>query len=297
MKAENSTMKNAMTNNSDFRQWFVSLKARIRQSQIKAAVRVNEELLRLYWDLGRDIVVRQMDAEWGSAFFEQLSRELRAEFPEMSGFSSTNLKYCKRFFQFYTQESAIRQQGADEILNEAVENSQLVENDKNVIRQQLVDEFATPLIFQIPWGQHIDIFTKCKSVKEALFYIRKTVENGWSRAVLMNFLETDLYQRQDKTLNNFERLLHEAQSDLAKEIVKDPYNFDFLTLTESYRERELEAALSENITRMLLELGKGFAFVGRQVPIAAGNKELFMDMLFYHLKLRCYVVEIGRAHV
>jgi len=153
-----------------------------------------------------------------------------------------------------------------------------------------VDEFKTPLVFQVPWGHHREIITKCKSGKEALFYIQKTVENGWSRAVLMNFLDADLYHKQGKALNNFERLLPEVQSDLAKEVLKDPYNFDFLTLTENYKERELETALSENITKMLLELGKGFAFVGRQVPIKAGSKELFMDMLFYHLKLRCYVV-------
>ena len=248
----------------DFKQWLGLLKTRIRQSQIKAAIKVNEELLHLYWDFGHDIVVRQMDAEWGSGFFEQLSKELRTEFPDMKGFSSTNLKYCKRFYQFYTQD--------------------------DIIRQQLTDEFKTSLIFQIPWFHHVQIFTKCKSAQEALFYIRKTVENGWSRAVLMNFMDADLYQKQGKALNNFERLLPEVQSDLAKEILKDPYNFDFLTLTENYKEFELETALSENITKMLLELGKGFAFIGRQVPIKAGNKELFMDMLFYHLKLRCYIV-------
>jgi len=266
----------------DFKQWLVSLKTRIRQSQIKAAIKVNEELLRLYWDLGHDIVVRQMDAEWGSGFFERLSQELRAEFPEMKGFSGTNLKYCKHFYQFYTQD--------DTILQQLVAKLQMVDDKQNIIRQQLVDEFKTSLVFQIPWGHHVQIFTKCKSVKEALFYIRKTVENGWSRAVLMNFLDADLYRKQGKALNNFDRLLPEVQSDLAKEVLKDPYNFDFLTLTENYKEHELEKALSVNITKMLLELGKGFAFVGRQVPIKAGNKELFMDMLFYHLKLRCYIV-------
>jgi len=283
-----------LTNIPDFKQWLVSLKTRIRQSQIKAAIKVNEELLRLYWDLGHDIVVRQMDAEWGSGFFEQLSKELRAEFPEMKGFSRSNLYNAKLFYQFYIQDDIIFQQVVGKIENpnfqQVVGKLQVVDNSKDIIHQQLVDEFKTPLIFQIPWGHHIQIFTKCKSVKEALFYVRKTVENGWSRAVLMNFLDADLYQKQGKALNNFDRLLPEVQSDLAKEVLKDPYNFDFLTLTENYRERELEAALSANITKMLLELGKGFAFVGRQVPIKAGNKDLFMDMLFYHLKLRCYIV-------
>jgi predicted nuclease of restriction endonuclease-like (RecB) superfamily len=274
----------------DFKQWLVSLKTRIRQSQIKAAIKVNEELLRLYWDLGHDIVVRQMDAEWGSGFFDRLSQELQAEFPEMKGFSSTNLKYSKRFYQFYTEDDTIHQQVADEIHHQFGEELQIIDNKNDIIRQQVVDEFKVPLVFQIPWGHHIQIFTTCKSVKEALFYIRKTVENGWSRAVLMNFLDAGLYHKQGKALNNFDRLLPEVQSDLAKEVLKDPYNFDFFMLTENYKERELEAALSANITKMLLELGKGFAFVGRQVPIMAGSKELFMDMLFYHLKLRCYIV-------
>ena len=283
-----------LPNTPDFKQWLVSLKTRIRQSQIKAAIKVNEELLRLYWDLGHDIVVRQMDAEWGSGFFNRLSQELRAEFPEMKGFSERNLYSMKQFYQFYTQDNTIFQQvvGKTEspILHQLGAKLQITDNKKDIILQQVAEEFEIPLIFQIPWRHHVEIFTKCKSVKEALFYIRKIVENGWSRAVLMNFLDTDLYKRQGKALNNFDYLLPEVQSDLAKEVLKDPYNFDFLTLTENYKERELETALSANITKMLLELGKGFAFVGRQVPIRAGSKELFMDMLFYHLKLRCYIV-------
>jgi predicted nuclease of restriction endonuclease-like (RecB) superfamily len=287
-------MTNRLTNNSDFKQWLVSLKARIRQSQIKAAIKVNEELLRLYWDLGHDIVVRQMDAEWGSGFFEQLSKELRAEFPEMKGFSERNLYRMKQFYLFYSQDDKFLPQLGTELkhkfLPQLGKKIQITDNNNDTILHQVGKEFKVSLIFQIPWRHHVEIFTKCKSIKEAFFYVRKTVENGWSRAMLINFLETDLYQRQGKALSNFDRLLPEAQSDLAKEVLKDPYNFDFLTLTENYKERELETALSENITKMLLELGKGFAFVGRQVPIMAGKKELFMDMLFYHLKLRCYVV-------
>jgi predicted nuclease of restriction endonuclease-like (RecB) superfamily len=277
---------NIATNNTGFKEWLVSLKTRIRQSQIKAAIRVNEELLYLYWDLGHDIVVRQMDAVWGSGFFEHLSKELRAEFPEMKGFSVVNLRFCKRFYNLYSQGAfetpQIRQQPVSELQN--------IENKHDIIHPQFVDEFKTPLIFQIPWGHHVQIINKCETVSEALFYVRKTAENGWSRATLVNFMDTNLYQRQGKALNNFDRLLPEVHGDLAKEIMKNPYNFDFLTLTGNYKEREFESALADNITKMLLELGKGFAYVGRQVPIQAGSKELFMDMLFYHLKLRCYVV-------
>ena len=317
--------------NTEYRKWLTDLKSRIRQSQIKAAVKVNAELLRLYWDLGQDIVARQMETTWGSGFFEQLSNDLRSEFPDLKGFSATNLKYCKRFYQFYTQDASIRQQlvgeitqqlaaelqvvdnngdvirhqvgdefenptnairpqVGDEILHQLGAELQVIDNKGNIIRQQVADEFDEHPIFQIPWRHHVEIFTKCKSVKEALFYVQKTIENGWSRAVLMNFLEADLFSAQGKAQTNFSRLLPEPQSDLANQILKDPYNFDFLTLTENYKEKELETALTENITKFLLELGQEFAYVGRQVPIKIGETERFIDLLFYHLKLRCFVV-------
>jgi predicted nuclease of restriction endonuclease-like (RecB) superfamily len=285
-------MTNTLLKNTDFKQWLGDLKLRIRQSQIKAAIKVNEELLRLYWDLGHDISVRQMDSAWGSGFFEQLSRELKAEFPKMTGFSESNLKYAKRFYLFYTQDNKILQQVVEEKqnLHQLGEKIQVVVNDDVIIRQQPVDEFTTHPIFQIPWSHHILIFTKCKSTKEALFYVQKTIKNGWSRAVLLNFIDADLYNTQGKALNNFDRFLPDVQSDLAKETLKDPYNFDFLTLTENYKEKELEDALVANITHFLLELGQGFAYMGRQFPIKVGNRERNIDLLFYHLGLRCYVV-------
>ena len=275
--------------NNEYKNWLIDLKGRIRQSQIKAAVKINTELLLLYWDLGRDIVARQMETTWGSGFFEQLSKDLRTEFPDMQGFSYSNLKYCKQFYLFYSQknqiiveEKSIRQQAVGEL--------QPIENQRDIIPQQVVGEFGNHPIFQIPWGHQIHIFSKSKTVKEALFYVKKTIENGWSRAVLMNFMEADLFSAQGKSLTNFSRLLPEPQSDLANQILKDPYNFDFLTLTENYKEKELEDGLTENITKFLLELGQGFAYVGRQVPVKIGNKERFIDLLFYHLELRCYVV-------
>lgn len=274
----------------EYKRWLMDLKSRILQSQIKAAVKVNTELLRFYWDLGQDIATRRMDSVWGSGFFEQLSGDLRREFPNMQGFSSTNLKYCKRFYLFYTQETSIRPQVVDEISQENHVQVQVSENKQDIIRHQVGDELGTYLIFQIPWRHHIEIISKCKSVKEALFYVKKTVENGWSRAVLMNFMEADLFSAQGKAQNNFSRLLPEPQSDLANQILKDPYNFDFLMITENYKEKELEDALIANITKFLLELGQGFAYVGRQVPVKIGKKERFIDLLFYHLELRCFVV-------
>ncbi|KAA6340645.1 hypothetical protein EZS27_011501 [termite gut metagenome] len=216
----------------DFKQWMVELKTRIRQSQIKAAIKVNDESLHLYWDLGHDIVVRQMDAVWGSGFFEQLSKELRVEFPDVKGFSVTNLKYCKYFYQLYSQNEQIHQQLINKILPKVEGNLQIVENEAISIRPQLGDELKSNLIFLIPWGHQKYIIDKCKSVNEALFYVQKTIKNGWSRAMLMNFIEVDLYQSQGKAINNFDSLLPDVQSDLVKETLKDPYNFDFLTLTE-----------------------------------------------------------------
>jgi predicted nuclease of restriction endonuclease-like (RecB) superfamily len=191
---------------------------------------------------------------------------------------------------FYNQEDIIRQQPVGELGQQITDLMQTIDNKSNIIRPQVVDEFDNHPVFQIPWGHHIQIFTKCKTVHEALFYVQKTIDNGWSRAVLMNFLEADLYSAQGKSINNFSRLLPEPQSDLANEIMKDSYNFDFFTLTERYKERELEDALISNITKFLLELGQGFAYLGRQVPVKTGKKERFIDLLFYHTELHCYVV-------
>jgi len=249
-------------------------------------------MLRLYWDLGHDIVVRQMDAVWGNGFFKQLSKELKSEFPDMQGFSKSNLYNMKQFYLFYSQDDKILQQLVakleNEIFHQVGEKTQVSKNNDIAIFQQPVGKLHP--IFQIPWGHHVYIITKCKSTQEALFYVQKTIQNGWSRAMLMNFLETDLYQRQGKAINNFDRFLPDVQSDLAKEIMKDPYNFNWLVLTENYKERELEDALMSNITKFLIELGQGFAFVGRQYPIQVGDRERNIDLLFYHLELRCYIV-------
>jgi len=286
-------MNNLKKTDSDYRQWLIDLKAKIRQSQIKAAVRVNEELLRLYWDMGQDIVVRQMEATWGSGFLQKLSNDLRSEFAEIRGFSIQNLYRMKQFYLFYSQGENFPQLGEKTegyILSQAVGEYQMTKNKGDIIFPQAGGKLEINPIFQIPWRHHGEIISKCKSVHEALFYIQKTIENGWSRAMLVHFLEADLYAKQGKALTNFSRHLPEVQSDLANEILKDPYDFDFLTLTEGYKERELEDALTTNITKFLVELGQGFAYLGRQVPVKIGDTELFIDLLFYHTELRCYVV-------
>ena len=257
-------MEQRLNINIEFAQWVKTLKNEIRTAQIKAAVKVNSGMLQMYWTLGKEITERQKIANWGDGFLKELSRELMAEFPDMKGFSYRNLKYIRQWFLFYNQEGSIG--------------------------QQVVAQLGEDIFFSVPWGHHLYIMSSCKDINKAVFYLQKTVENGWSRAVLLNFLDTDLYERQGKAVNNFSRFLPDTQSELAQQTLKDPYTFDFITLTENYKERELEDALTGNITRFLIELGQGFAYVGRQVPLEVGDETLFADLLFYHLELRCYVV-------
>lgn len=253
-----------LAGNSEFKSWVSQLKKDIRSAQVKAAIKVNTELLRLYWRMGSDICEKQKSATWGDGWLKELSRELMAEFPDMKGFSHRNLKYIRQWYGFYNQQL--------------------------IFGQQPVAQISEDVFFSVPWGHHLYILSQCKDVDRAVFYLNKTVENGWSRAVLLNFLDTNLYERQGKAVNNFNKLLADPQSELAVQTLKDPYNFDFLTLDGEYRERELEQGLTQNVTRFLLELGTGFAFVGSQIPLQVGDDTVYPDLLFYHLELRCYVV-------
>ena len=242
---------------------------RFKNMQIKAATRVNQEMLRFYWSLGKDMVEMHAESRWGSKFYNNLSKDLASAMPEQKSFSPTNLKYMTYFYQLYSQ---ISPQTVDEIETE--------------ISPQLVDELC-----RVPWGHHRYIIDKCKGdVDKAIFYVRKTIENNWSRAVLLNWLDTNLYERQGKAITNFIMQLPEAQGDLANELTKDPYNFDFLTMTEGYNEKELKDALTNNIVKFLMELGSGFAFVGREYRLEVGKTEQFIDLLFYNIRLHCYVV-------
>jgi len=250
--------------------WFSDLKKKVRAAQLKAAVAVNSQLILLYWDLGK--MIAEKENTWGSKLIPNLSKDLKAEFPNMEGFSVSNLKYCKRFYLFYHNQ--IGQQAVDQL--------KMPYQTENEIGQQLV--------VQIPWGHNILIFSKSKVIKEALFYIQKTIENGWSRNILGLQIEHNLFERQGKAIHNFTNTLPEITSDLAHQLMKDPYQFDFLSLTENYKERELENALVENISKFLLELGSGFAYVGKQVLLKVGDQDYFIDLLFYHLKLRAYVL-------
>ena len=277
-----------LATNRDFKSWVSQLKQDIRSAQIKAAIKVNTELLRLYWRMGADICEKQKSASWGDGWLKELSRELMTEFPDMKGFSHRNLQYIRQWYLFYNQENTIVQQAVAQL--EDVNVQQAVAKLDDDMRQQTVAQISEDVFFSVPWGHHLYIISQCKDVRRAVFYLKKTVENGWSRAVLLNYLDTNLYERQGKAVNNFNRLLANPQSELAAQTLKDPYNFDFLTLDGEYRERELEQALTHNVTRFLLELGTGFAFVGSQVSLQVGEDTVYPDLLFYHLELRCYVV-------
>lgn len=277
---------NTVKKSTAYVSWLKGLKSQIRRAQAKAAVRVNTELLRLYWDMGRDIAEKRLDAGYGSGFFDRLSRDLKAEFPDMEGFSPRNLRYVKGFYVFYSKE-ILHQAGAESIVRAKLHQAGAKTVSQN--SQQVVDNFGAAF-FAIPWRHHVEIFTHAKSVEEARFYIVKTAENGWSRNVLTNMMETGLYHAKGRAVTNFAAKLPEPESDLASETLKDPYCFDFLALRERYTERELEDALVGNIARFLLELGNGFAFVGRQWRMEVDGEEFFIDLLFYHLKLRRYVV-------
>ena len=282
--AENMTM----ASKSDVKRRVTQVKKDIRSAQIRAAIKVNTELLRLYWRMGADICEKQKSASWGDGWLKELSRELMTEFPDMKGFSHRNLQYIRQWYLFYNQENTIVQQAVAQL--EDVNVQQAVAKLDDDMRQQTVAQISEDVFFSVPWGHHLYIISQCKDVSRAVFYLKKTVENGWSRAVLLNYLDTNLYERQGKAVNNFNRLLANPQSELAAQTLKDPYNFDFLTLDGEYRERELEHALTHNVTRFLLELGTGFAFVGSQVPLQVGEDTVYPDLLFYHLELRCYVV-------
>lgn len=255
----------SIRSDSHYSDFIRELKERVRRSQLKAAVKVNYELLDLYWTLGRDIVLRQEKYSWGDSFLLNLSKDLKEEFPDMKGFSIQNLKSIRYWYQFYS-EFLIGLQPVSQL--EIFENK----------------------IKSIPWGHNQRIMYKCRSVKEALFYVDKTIENGWSRAVLEHQIDSGLYERTGTAISNFDVRLPELQSDLAKQTIKDPYNFDFLTLREKYDERDLEEALVDQITSFLLELGTGFSYLGRQVHLKVGDSDFYIDLLFYHVKLHCYVV-------
>ena len=231
------------------------LKERIRTAQVRAALAVNRELVLLYWRIGQDILERQRQSGWGSKVIDRLAADLRSAFPEMSGFSPRNLKYMRAFAEAWPDEDFVQQVAA-----------------------------------QLPWFHNCTILDKLKNLAERIWYAQQTIENGWSRNILIHQIESNLFHRKGKAITNFDRTLPAPQSELAQQIIKDPYNFDFLSLGSEAKERDLERGLIAQLQKFLLELGVGFSFVGSQYPIEVDGEDFFIDLLFYHLKLRCFVV-------
>ena len=233
------------------------LKEKIQVAQVKAALAVNAELVRLYWEIGNTILNRQNQEGWGTKVVDRLAKDLKTAFPNMSGFSPRNLKYMRKFAETYPDKTIVQQVAA-----------------------------------QIPWWHNVILLDKIDNTEKRLWYAQKAIEYGWSRSILTIQIETKLYERQAKNekISNFSKNLPAPQSDLAQQLLKDPYNFDFLSVGKEAHEREIERGLVKHITKFLLELGAGFAFVGQQYPLEVGGEVFFIDLLFYHLKLRCYVV-------
>lgn len=280
----NQNIKSLSILDKDYLQWIKELSTRFRRSQVKASVKVNQVMLQFYWELGRDIVEKKAESRWGSGFMKNLSRDLKEVNPDASCFSETNLLYMKNFYLLYEPYLQIAPQVGEQI------TQQIVEQKENAITPQFVEQIQKDL-FSVPWGHHRFIIDKFKEQPEkALFFVRQTVENGWSRNMLLNFMDTDLYERQGKALTNFQRTLPEETSDLARELTKDPYDFAFTGITGKYNEALLKEKLLGNITQFLVELGTGFGYLGKEYRLQVGEREQFIDLLFYNLNLSCYVV-------
>lgn len=246
--------KNNILKTEDYGQFFDSIKKDIQQSQIKAAIAVNQELILLYWRIGKGLIEKIDNEGWGSKIITTLATDLNRTFPDLSGFSIRNLNYMKRFAKSYP------------------------------------DSNCAAAAAQIPWGHNMVIMDKVENSDQRLWYVQKCLENGWSRSVLTMWIESNLYSRQGKAVSNFKTTLPEPISDLAQQMLKDPYNFSFLTISEKAKEQEIEQGLMNHIQHFFVELGKGFAFLGRQYHLEVSNKDFYIDLLFYHINLRCFVV-------
>lgn len=248
-------MADLISNSKSYQDLLALLKSQIRTAQVRAALAVNRELVLLYWGIGKEILQRQASEGWGTRVVDRLAQDLRSEFPTMQGLSPRNLKYMRALAEAWPDEPIVQQ-----------------------------------AVAQIPWGHNVRLLDLLKSPQERLWYAQQTILNGWSRNVLVLQIESGLYRRQGKAITNFQATLPKPQSDLAQQLIKDPYSFDFLTLATQAQERDLERGLLEHLRQFLIELGVGFALVGSQVPLEVGGEDFKLDLLFYHLKLRCYVV-------
>jgi len=268
----------------DYAAFLESLKIRVRQAQTKAVLSVNRELIQLYWDIGREIVQRQEQEGWGKSVVERLAADLQKAFPGIQGFSKDNIWRMRMFYLAYRSPPAILAQPVPELESKP--------RSRKVARPvpELPETAPPSAVGSIPWGHNVVLMQKVKDPSQRLWYAAKAIEHGWSRTILTVQIESGLFERQGKAVTNFTATLPPPQSDLAQQSLKDPYLFDFLTLHEDAVERDLETGLIDHIQKFLLELGAGFAFVGRQVPLSVGEDDDYLDLLFYHLRLRCFIV-------
>lgn len=286
-----------ITNGGDFKldieygTWLQSLKSSYRKSQIKAAIKVNAEKLRWNWNVGRDLVLRKAEEHWGSGVVERLSLDLRNEFPDEKGFGADNLWLMKRWYLFYSQKLDQVGQVLQIIHNQADTKLEQAVQVSKTDMDEAKEGMAFPELFAlIPWGHHIEIIKRCKTGQEALFYIREIIKNGWSRNILTHYIQANLYAKQGKAISTFSDFLPETQAKLAQDMSRDNYDFGFVTVPEGYDEHNLEDELCKQMTRFLLELGSGFAFVGRQKELVVGDTSRRIDLLFYFIPLSCYIV-------
>lgn len=264
--------------NADYVQWLSDVKKRFRESQARATVKVNSEMLEFYWSVGRDLVTLRAESRWGAGVVKQFALDMRETFPDSTGFSYTNVKYMKRWYNFY-----------NELITKGHQAGDLIADEKS---HQAGDLLEFPEIFgRVPWRHHVEIFAKCHSLDEALFYINKVAGEGWSRDKLEDQIAAQLYQAQGAALSNFDNTLPAEQIQLTQQLFKDPYHFEFLSLKQDYDEKDLEEALVKNITNFLLELGQGFAYVGRQMELRVDDETVFFpDLIFYHIPQKRYVI-------
>ncbi len=280
----------------NYASWIAQISHRYRMAQVKATIRVNAEKLLFNWQLGRDLVVKKAEERWGTGVVEQLSLDLQREFPGEKGFSTSNLWYMKKWYLFYA--SLLTDKKLQQLVGELQEsvNKASIKLQRHIGEldsdgKRYTNEVLFPLPFAlVPWGQHIEIITRCSSVEEAIFYIHQVFENGLSRNALINSIKANLYAHKGKLVNNFSEQLPVLQSQLVQEVLKENYDFGFATVNqEIYNESELENALTSDVTSLLLEMGTGFAFIGRQKELLVEGRSRKIDLLFYHIRLRCYI--------
>jgi predicted nuclease of restriction endonuclease-like (RecB) superfamily len=294
--------RDGMLADKEYVEWLADLKRRYRQSQLRAAVKANNEILEYYWNLGRDIVAKKAESKWGSGFFNQLSLDMRAMFPGEKGFSSANLRYMKRWFEFYYQRIVNLHQAGEKIVQRPIEEIGMENRQQpadeirhqvgDIIVHQAGEKLEMPAVFGIvPWKHHVHIFTKSQSLDEALFYINKVATEGWSRALLEHHIAAHLFESQGSAITNFDATLPTSQIEEAKQLLKKEYDLSFITVEAVKEEKDLENALAKNVTEFLLELGQGFAYLGRQKELRIDEETVFFpDLLFYHIPQHRYII-------